>query len=151
MKPESLPQRRTQTTNCSKTTDCSTFIDYWKKSDGEIVSNHTQQFKNDHKSLSNRNTLHLRSTQIRTIHQGNGDQSCGYYAIFFISKLSQILHHLSNAKPSTKTTDSILRLMKDIRCKQVFSSFKSQIMNELLAECKKRNTNCYPWIEDHIN
>ena len=132
-----------------------TFIDVWNKSNGEIVSNHRNQFKDEHSSnASNPKQLTLNTIQIKTLQQGDGDQSCGYYGIFFISKLSQIFHHLSinnKQKKKTKTIDSIIKLMQELRCKESFNKFKKQIMNELLQECKKRDSNCYPWIKDHIN
>ncbi len=103
-----------------QTTDY-TFIEYWTKSGGNILSNHQQQFKNERSTMSNE--LNLRTTQLHAIQQENGDQSCGYYGIFFISKLSQIFTHLSQSKK--QTTDSIISLMKDLRSKEAFSSFKS--------------------------
>eukprot|EP01083_Nonionella_stella_P050289 133789_1 len=101
----------------SQTTDC-TFIEYWNKSGGDIICNHRQQFKDERNTVSKQSEATLSSIQIRTLQQKDGDQSCGYYSIFFISKLSQIFQHLSSSSKTTKTTDSILSLMKDLRSKE---------------------------------
>lgn len=135
----------------SQTTDVH-FIDLWTQSKGEIISKHENKFVNER---NNNSSIKLNTFQITTLQQGDGDQSCGYYGIFFISKLSQIFNLLSigndKGKMDTKTTDSIIKLMQDLRSRESFNEFKKDIMNELLTECKKRNTNSYPWIDDHIN
>jgi len=123
------------------------FIDLWNQSKGEIVSKHHNEFVNER---DNNSKVNLNTTQIVTLQQGDGDQSCGYYGIFFISKLSQIFFQMDK-KMDTKTTDSIIKLMQDLRSRESFNEFKKDIMTELLTECKARNTNSYPWIEDHIN
>ena len=135
----------------SQSIDC-TFTDYWKKSNGEIIYNQVHEFENERNSDSQSSKMRLRTIQLRTIQQEDGDQSCGYYSIFFISKLSQIFTLLSTTKSmDSKTTDSILKLMKDIRSREAFDSFKQAIIKELLAECRRQNGDKYPWIEDHIN
>ena len=88
----------------------------------------------------------LNTIQLKVLEQRDGDQSCGYFGIFFVSKLSKIFEHLSSAK----SQDSLAALMKDLRSMDSFNCFKEVIISELLIESKRKKSDCYPWTDEHI-
>eukprot|EP01084_Bolivina_argentea_P232871 392369_1 len=135
MDPDLLPQK-----DDDRFETYSVFLQHWHHSDGQIISSECKQM-NEKEALK---PITLQTTQIRVMQQNEGDQSCGYYALFFVSKLSQILAKLTTLH-GNYVSPSIVALMQELRSKQSFESFKRAIMNDLVRQCEALNTDDYPW------
>ena len=159
------------TINTSKQPD---LINLWLETKGSIVSQHIRDV-----GTSKNNPYQIRITQLRALQQESGDQSCGYYSVYYISMLTKIMRKfhqlqtifikLQSKNISNNDKDKLdgdyKNLYKDIsllfislRNPTEYKQFKKNIFDELLTECGKRNSQLkkgespmYPWIKDHIN
>jgi len=81
----------------------------------------------------------VRIVQLRGLEQPPGDQSCGYYGMFFASVLQKL--------PLESPIEDAEKSLAD---RKAFESFRDNCLSHLLDVAKEKNETTYPWTENDI-
>lgn len=82
----------------------------------------------------------LNIDQFRGLEQPAGDQSCGYYALYF----SKLLHYAFVQRVGSE------KLYKMLNDRKSFEEFKNGCLDYLKNVATRKKSECYPWTEKDI-